>query len=676
MAGTADLDSPPQELGQGSILAGRYRLLGEQGRGTFGHVWRAEDLQRPWLTVAVKLLRRDLASEQERRRFATEAQALRALADHPQIVSWHDSGEAQGTPFLVMEYVAGPSLADWIRGQQLQQKAISWPCVLHLLRAISAGLAVAHTLPDAGPVLHRDLKPSNILLGEEPNPEQLEALVVKLADFGLARLGESAGTRDGQILGTTEYMAPEQASGDLAQVGPWSDVFSLGVIALELLTLSSLAPDKSLWRTALYGSAPSAWAHLRALRPDVPSAAWAVLRSVLSWQPSKRPQDAAALQTLLATLPTHPSRWQALIQSLQKADVSRLRSLAALVSTLGLVASVRPPVLVDQKIQATARATDSASVSADIPMVRLPGGTFTMGSTIEEMDSALELCRSSLSEPQRGINCTRIAFEDEAPLRTVSVGPFFIDTTEVSVRRFADWLNDQRQRPEAGLRVDADDVESLRYRWVSLRGEKIYDLFDRVPPNRNGLAGGISYDGQRFVVRPGRENKPVVQVSWYGAKWFCEAHGQRLPTEAEWEYAARPSGHDRFPWGDSPPRCADVVFTRTRGDACSGDTGTRDVGYSSQDITITGIKDLSGNVSEWVADIYRRSYAPCAGACLNPLIDLGPTDPKDTHRVHRGGNWAWPPSHIRSALRGHSPPTDRDQAIGFRCAMSIKRAQQ
>lgn len=676
MAGTADLDRPYPEPRQGNVLAGRYRLLGEQGQGTFGHVWRAEDLERPWLTVAVKLLRRDLASEQDRRRFATEAQALRALVEHPQIVAWHDSGEAHGIPFLVMEYVAGPSLADWLSSLRVQQRAISWRCVLHLLRTISAGLAAAHTLPDIGPLLHRDLKPSNILLGEQPDPDLPETLTVKVADFGLARIGESTGTQDGQILGTTEYMAPEQASGDLAKVGPWSDVFSLGVIALELLTLSTLAPDKSLWRTALYGSAPSVWAYLRGLRPDVPSAAWAVLRSVLSWQSSKRPQDAAALRALLATLPTHPSRWQAVIRSLQKTDVSRLRSLAALVCSLGLVGSVRPPALVEQRIQATARATNSATAPADIPIVRLPGGAFTMGSTSEEMDSALDLCRSALSEPQRSTTCKRIAFEDEAPLRTVRVDPFFIDTTEVSVQRFADWLNEQRQRPEAGLRVDADDVESLRHRWVTLRGEKIYDLFDLVPPNRNSLAGGISYDGQRFSVRPGRENKPVVQVSWYGAKWFCEAHDQRLPTEAEWEYAARPSGHDRFPWGDSLPRCADVVFTRSRGDACSGDTGTRDVGYSPQDITTTGIKDLGGNVSEWVADIYRPSYAPCAGPCFNPLVDLGPADPKDTHHVHRGGNWAWPPSHIRSALRGHSPPTRRDQAIGFRCAMNVTLAHK
>lgn len=676
MAGTADLDSPAQELKQGSLLAGRYRLLGEQGRGTFGQVWRAEDTQRPWLTVAVKLLRRELAGSEGHRRFDTEAQALRALAACPQIVAWHDSGDVQGTPFLVMEYVAGPSLADWIGSLRPQRAPISWPCVLHLLRAISAGLAVAHTQPDVGPVLHRDLKPSNILLSQAPNLDELDTLVVKLADFGLARLGESSGTRDGQILGTTEYMAPEQAAGDVAQVGPWSDVFSLGVIALELLTLSSLAPDKSLWRTALYGSAPSVWSQLRTLRPDVPSAAWPVLASMLALQPSRRPRDAAVLQTLLAALPTHASRWQALSQSAQRIDLTRLRSLLALVSTLGLFASVRPPSAPLMERGAALGAVGSMAAPGDIPMIRLPGGTFTMGSSSEEIDAALALCRSALSEPERTSACNRRIFEDEGPARTVTLDPLAIDTTEVSVRRFADWLNEQQQQPGAELRVEPDAVESMRYRWVSLRGQPIYDLYDRVPPDRNGLAGGVEYDGRRFVVRPGRENKPVVQVSWYGANGFCESHGQRLPSEAEWEYAARPSGHDRFPWGDSPPRCADVVHSRSRGDACSGDTGTRDVGYSPQDITTTGIKDLGGNVSEWVADLYRPSYTPCVGACLNPRIEPSPTDPKDAHRTHRGGNWAWPASHLRSALRGHSPPARRDQLLGFRCTMSLKRTQQ
>jgi hypothetical protein len=197
-------------------------LLERVGQGAMGSVWKARQVRLD-RTVAVKmLLAGEHASAAQLARFQAEAEALARL-QHPNIVQIHDVARHDGAPVIVMEFVPGGSLADRLAGlPQPPEVAAAWVEVL--ARAVHA----AHT---AG-VVHRDLKPSNVLLAGGP-----DSCALKITDFGLARrLDSPGGSKTGDVLGTPNYAAPEQASGRVREVGPATDVYGLGAILYECLT--------------------------------------------------------------------------------------------------------------------------------------------------------------------------------------------------------------------------------------------------------------------------------------------------------------------------------------------------------------------------------------------------------------------------------------------------------
>ena len=197
---------------------GDYELEEELGRGGMGIVYRATQLSlnRP---VALKMiLKGDLASENERRRFKAEAEAAAALA-HPNIVSINEVGEANGRSYISMRLITGKDLARKLRGQPMDPRE-----ACELMTRVCNAIQFAH---DQG-ILHRDLKPSNILIGKSGLPY--------VADFGLAKRGDNQTiTGSGELLGTPAYMAPEQAGGR-GQIGITTDVYSLGAILYYMLT--------------------------------------------------------------------------------------------------------------------------------------------------------------------------------------------------------------------------------------------------------------------------------------------------------------------------------------------------------------------------------------------------------------------------------------------------------
>ncbi len=199
---------------------GDYQVVAELGRGGMGVVYRAEQISLP-RTVALKmLLDGDLASPANLARFRAEAQAVAGL-DHPHIVPVYEVGEQLGRPYFSMKYIEGTTLA---------RRLADGPMPARDAAALLADVARAVDYAHQRGVLHRDLKPSNILIDLDGKAH--------VTDFGLAkRFEEDAGlTRSGAILGTPSYMAPEQAAGNRGQVGPASDVYSLGTILYAMLT--------------------------------------------------------------------------------------------------------------------------------------------------------------------------------------------------------------------------------------------------------------------------------------------------------------------------------------------------------------------------------------------------------------------------------------------------------
>ena len=219
-----EASGPAQETPSGTLelpcRLGGYELLEELGRGGMGVVYRARQLGLDREVAVKMILRGQLASPPDRERFRAEAEAAARL-DHPNIVPVYEVGEAEGRPFFSMKYIAGQTLSQVLAEHPLPAREAA-----RILAAVSRAIHFAHQKG----VLHRDLKPSNILIDAEGEPH--------VTDFGLAkRITEPVSlTKSGAILGTPSYMAPEQAAGARGEVGPASDVYSLGAILYHMLT--------------------------------------------------------------------------------------------------------------------------------------------------------------------------------------------------------------------------------------------------------------------------------------------------------------------------------------------------------------------------------------------------------------------------------------------------------
>jgi eukaryotic-like serine/threonine-protein kinase len=268
----------------GDLFAGRYRLLEPLGRGAMSVVWLAED-EELGRRVAVKTL----APAADRARFDREAKAAAALS-HPNICALYDYGEADGKPFMVLEYLPGGSLADLLRaGRPLADDESS-----RIVREVAEGLAHAH----ARGLVHRDLKPANILFDPEARP--------KIADFGIAQLhGSGTLTETGTVLGTASYISPEQAAGLPAT--PASDVYSLGVVLFQLLTgrLPFTAQNAMDVVRQHRDEQPP---RVLDLRPDAPLSLAELTGRALVKDPAARPPDGAGFAAALAGGSEGPTR--------------------------------------------------------------------------------------------------------------------------------------------------------------------------------------------------------------------------------------------------------------------------------------------------------------------------------------------------------------------------------
>ena len=626
--------------------AGRYTIDRRLGRGGMGSVYAATDtvLER---VVALKVLDTAYVGQDEayKKQVLREAK-LAARVEHERIARVYDVGNHDGLGFVAMEYVPGQTLRQWLDGHEP-----STPEILAIALQIAEGLAVLH----ASGVVHRDLKPENVMLTAQGT--------IKLLDFGLARAafapgdagvpGRSAkidGASAAAASGTPGYMAPEQCAGQ--PIDARVDIFALGVIVHELVTGEKLFRGDTMAEVI---RATLAWV------PELRDADWrsvpAGLRDhtqrMLARDPAERFADGATVLAALRELGGEPALRAVplpivVAQSIGKAPTQvalppmRLAWLWRKLGRKALAAGCATAVVVAVAIWLR---PSLPPVPPPPGMARIDVGTIHVGTEPSELDRECA---------QIGSGCDRDQLMQETPGVEVRVAPFFLDHHEVTNDQFVAMLN---EIANTIFVVDDRDHRYPRFVRRSSAGQDITLL------DLQTKRGAIEYvKGTGFRALPGRGRLPVVQVSWYGAKLYCESLGKRLPTEDEWEAAARGRDDRRFPWGNEPPRCGEVALAgdgkaHPASPPCPDDVAPREVGSSVRDVTPDGIHDLAGNVSEWTASL----WSPGA---RRSSVSAGPAD---AARVFRGGSWA---ESFMARSRGRNPldATVMGANIGFRCA--------
>ena len=299
-----------------------------------------------------------------------------------------------------------------------------------------------------------------------------------------------------------------------------------------------------------------------------------------------------------------------------------------------------------------AQAVDPELAAIRSQLVEIEGGVFNMGTTAQEVAAAVRECID-----RDGGDCDPSFGEDATPQVTVTLSDFAIERTEVTNAQYIAFLNSLINGP-AGLTHENGCNAPSGVLCIETSVE-------------NDLSS-ILFDGLNFAPsNPVINQLPVVGVTWYGAQAYCEAIGRRLPTEAEWEYAASSgSAENLYPWGQNWINAEDYART-SRPDPAN--IGVVQIGSYSPvgDSLQYGLVDMAGNAEEWVADWYGANwYSDPNASALDPT---GPAAGRD--KVLRGGSWAFVPFFTRNVQRRHRTPDWISFTAGFRCAADIEEEE-
>ena len=622
--------APPTNSGSGTRWGekGRYAFERRLGRGGMGTVYLASDtlLGRQ---VAIKVLDagEDPADDAHRLRLLREAR-LAAGLEHERIARIYDAGEHDGCSFVAMEYIRGVTMREWMATPRSPEEIVT------VLLQIAEGLAVLH----ANGVVHRDLKPENVMLAGAGG--------LKLVDFGLA--GQLAPMRDvgeapaggprsearsvSAFRGTPGYMAPEQYAGE--RVDARADVFALGIIAYEIVT--GERPFKGTTMLDLLRATGEPLLPNRATWAKFPPHLAPIVSRMLAREADAR--FATGTDVARALGDVFPSG--AVEPSSRKHVWRRPWVAGALVVTaVGAIGGHRMAKEVALR--------HALAKPPPVGMALVDEGTVTVGQSAETVGHQCS---------EIGPNCPAAVLNYQVPETRVDVPPFFLDLHEVTNREMADALNGSNM----AIHVDPDeDDHSPRYvRFDAALGHSESFLLDL-----ERRYAGIEYTAEHvFRARTGMEAWPAVQVTWFGARYYCAVQGKRLPTENEWEAAARGKDNRLYPWGNAPPRCHEVLLPNDgylRIDGCPETVDISDVMTSPQDVTPRGIRDLGGSVAEWVDSVYSQSGRDHEGTATG-----------DSPRVIRGGSFYF--SYMaRTSVRNKRPGNTAHFNVGFRCAADV-----
>ncbi len=283
----------------------------------------------------------------------------------------------------------------------------------------------------------------------------------------------------------------------------------------------------------------------------------------------------------------------------------------------------------------------AALASVASPLLPVSGGTFNMGTTIAEAAQAVNDCTNR----DKG-QCTAAMAQDSSPQHPVTVAAFQMETYEVSYEQYLTFLN----LLGPGSHTNGCDGQPC------------------LATRQESETSNVTFDSANYAVPSVISNRPVVEVTWFGAKAYCEALGRRLPTEAEWERAARGDDGRIYPWGNNWD--ASRAWTSRSAPDDGEEGGPQPVDSFPTGASPYQVLNMAGNVAEWVSDWYDANYYSSAEAAgPDPQ---GP--PLGDEKVVRGGSWAILPFFARTVHRQSQRPGLPTAEIGFRCAANAANA--
>lgn len=276
-------------------------------------------------------------------------------------------------------------------------------------------------------------------------------------------------------------------------------------------------------------------------------------------------------------------------------------------------------------------------------LVDIAGGTFQMGTTAAEAAVAVRACSEGYGEEPG--SCTAGMAEDSYPQHPVTISPFRMEVTEVSFSQFMAFMNSPSMGPgshrsgcngQACMATQSDSATSY-----------------------------VAFDNNSYSVPSVVADLPMVEVTWFGAKSYCEAIGRRLPTEAEWERAARGDSGIIYPWGNDWD--ATRAWTNRSAPDAAAEGGAQPVTSFALGASPYGVLNMAGNVAEWVSDWYDpRAYFSVSPTTVDPV---GP--PLGDEKVTRGGSWDVSPFFARTPHRQSLRPGQGAPSVGFRCVQDM-----
>ncbi len=632
-----------------------WTLHEEIGRGGMGVVYRAthEMLPGDW---AVKVIHPEMSRDVEaRRRFLTEVVVLKSLR-HPGIVEVETPFVEGGEIYLPMELLSGVSLEC-----DLHQKPGRWVAsrAVDVMEQVGVAIGYAHRVDPA--VLHRDIKPANIQLLADGR--------VKVLDFGLARmLGGSSLTTTGKAVGTPAYMAPEILDGQKASTA--SDVYSMGVILYRLLS-GRMPYDMPAEESSLLALVMAvARAHEKGipdigrLAPGVQPELASLVMSSLSRDPARRPVDGADFAERLRAVTDGKGLdgADAVVGVPETSTVSRDSTM------LGIVLEspqphARPVFLEETKPLEVVRDPVPAMPSGRriLPFVLVGAGLvlaiLAVAGVLGYQSTRRAAESARLAETER---VARIQ-ADEEQKRKAENDRLAAETRAAESARRVDWVAIPGGSFYMG--TDSGRYEEGPRHYVSVRSFEISRSEVTVAQYRGCVQAGIcsmpNSGGDCSWGLSGRDDHPVNCVDWHQAESYARWVGGRLPSEAEWEYAARGGGRDiEYPWGNSIASCNYAVMTGS-GPGC-GRSSSWSVCSKSAGNTAQGVCDMAGNLWEWTMDTWHERFdgAPSDGSAW-----IGPGSAK----VMKGGSWGSDSRFVRVYNRDN-PSSSYRKNVGIRVA--------